>query len=388
MKKVSDQHASCDNCDNTNADCYCKQCAKFLCPECLNYHDKWKPNTGHQTLTLDEVASTIYQLPSANSKELSATMLCTDHNKKLKVYCETCQQLICRDCMVKKHKNHDYDLVTDTYHRHKDTIVKSSLQPLNEQFQQLVEAKRVLENSKNQILKQAEATKGEIHHTIAKIKNRLDETERKLMEEVDLTSKHKVSVLDHQLKEVDTASGQVTECRDHVEQCVKVGSPQQVLLTKPQIISHTQSVITSVKEKTFTPLEQPDIQLVKSDTIDQIHNNIGKVQYTTLASSVEVEISCQHIPLTKQESTVTISLSLPDGSSVSVSPSNINCRLSPLDNNPPIHCSVKESAQLGQYNVVFTPLTRGLHQLHVTVNESDILGSPLSVPVRALFLHR
>ena len=83
---------------------------------------------------------------------------------------------------------------------------------------------------------------------------------QKEIKDGELASKQMVSILNHQLKEVDTALGQVTECRDHVEQCVKVGSPQQVLLiTKPPIISHTQSVITSIKEKTFQPLEQPDI---------------------------------------------------------------------------------------------------------------------------------
>ena len=55
--------------------------------------------------------------------------------------------------------------------------------------------------------------------------------------------------------------------------------------------------------------------------------------------------------------------------------------MSPPDSTPPIQCSVKESSQLGQYNVVFTPLTRGLHQLNITVNDSNILGSPVSVPV-------
>ena len=43
MKKVlGDQQVSCDNCDKTNAFCYCKQCFKFLCPECQQQHNNWK----------------------------------------------------------------------------------------------------------------------------------------------------------------------------------------------------------------------------------------------------------------------------------------------------------------------------------------------------------
>ena len=111
MKKVSgDQQVSCDNCDKTNANRYCKQCGKFFCIECLNHHDNWKPNAGHQTLSLEEVASTAYQLPHTKPE---AADNCTDHNKPLEIFCETCEELICQHCTVKKHKDHDYDVVID-----------------------------------------------------------------------------------------------------------------------------------------------------------------------------------------------------------------------------------------------------------------------------------
>ena len=185
-------------------------------------------------------------------------------------------------------------------------------------------------------------------------------------------------MFDQQLKEVDTSLDQVAECRDHVDQCVNVGSPQQVLLTTPQIMSHTQSVIDSVKDKTFQPLEQPDIQLVKSDTIPQIDESmIGEVKCTFHAA--KVTLSRRHIPLVNQESTIT--LFLPDGSPAPVPPSLINCHLTPPDNSPPIQCSVKESSQSGQYSVAFTPITRGIHQLHVTVN-----GIATSQVVQSVFL--
>ena len=192
--------------------------------------------------------------------------------------------------------------------------------------------------------------------------------------------KHKDSVLDQQIKEIDTAIDQVSEYRSHVDQCVKVGTPQQLLLTKPQIMSHSQNVIKSVKDKTFEPLEQADIRLVKSDKIDEIHNNIGTVEYTSLRLA-RLKVSRRHIPLTGRKSTITISLSLPNGSLVSFPLSFINCRLTPPDNTGPIQCSIKASSQLGQYNVVFTPAIRGLHQLHVTVNDNEITGSHVSVPV-------
>ena len=376
MKKISgDQQASCDNCNKTNANRYCKQCGKFFCTGCLHFHDNWKPNAGHQTLSLEEVANTAYQLPHAKPE---ATDNCTDHNKPLEIFCETCEELICQHCTVKKHKDHDYDVVIDTYKKHRGILEKSSVQPLNEQNDRLTQDKTSLINRKKEITQQGEMTKENIHHTIDQLKRVFDETERKLTGEVDVAVQHKVIVLDHQIKEVETALGEVRECRDHVEQSLKVGTPQQVLSTKPQMMSRTKSIINSVKDKRFQPLEKADIELVKNDKINEMHKNIGKVKYFSSLASSKVSASFCPLPLTGEESTITISF---DGSPVPVPPSLISCSLTPPDNSQPIQCLVKESRQSGQYNVVFTPVTRGLHQLHVRVYGIEISGSPMSIPV-------
>ena len=375
MKKVSgDQQASCDNCDKTNANRYCKQCSKFFCPECLDLHNQWKPNTCHQTLSLEEVANTAYQLPQAKPE---TTDNCTDHNKPLEIFCETCEELICHNCTVKKHKDHDYDVVIDTYKKYRGIIEKSSIRPLNEENNRLTQDKTSLINRKNEITDQGETTKEDIHHMIDQLRKILDETERKLTGEVDVAVQQKVSVLDHQIKEVETALGHVRECRDHVEQSLKIGTSKQILSTKSQMMSRTESVISSVKDMRFQLLEQADIELVKSNKINETCKKIGKVKYSSLASS-KLSASFHPLPLTGQESTITISF---DDSPVPVPPSLISCSLTPPDNSQLIHCSVKESRQLGQCNVIFTPVTRGLHQLHVKVYDIEISGSPVSIPV-------
>ena len=379
MKKVSgDQQASCDNCDKTNANRYCKQCSMFFCPECLHYHDNWKPNTGHQTLSLEEVANTAYQLLHAKPE---ATISCTHHNKPLERFCETCEELICGDCIINKHKDHGCDVIFDAYEKHQNIIMSCSLQPLEHQMDRLSQNKTSLVNRKKEITEQGETTKKAIHQTIVQIKDLLDETERKLTGEVDVAVQQKVIVLVHQIKGVETALGEVRECRDHVEQSLKVGTPQQVLSTKSQMMSRIESIISSVKDKTFQPLEQADIELVKSDNINKMCKNIGKIKHTStlycLISS-KVSASFRSLPLTGQESTITISF---DGSPVPVPPSLISSSLTPPDNSQPIQCSVKESRQSGQYNVIFTPVTRGLHQLHVRVNDIEISGSPMSIPI-------
>ena len=128
----------------------------------------------------------------------------------------------------------------------------------------------------------------------------------------------------------------------------------------------------------FSSSSEGLIELVKSDKIDELHNNIGDIEYTSFLSSAKVNVTRRHIHLVGQESMIAVSLSLPNGSLIPVTPS---CSLTPPNNGRPIQCTVKESSQSGQYNVVFTPVTRGQHELHVTVSGVTIPGSPVNIPV-------
>ena len=375
MKKLSgDQHASCDNCKKSDATGYCKQCTKFYCAECLTFHNKWVTFVDHTIISLDEVTRTAFQLSSIKPE---VTMKCSSHDKPLTIFCKTCHDLICSDCTVRIHKGHEYDLVSDTYDKHRQ-IIESSLEPVREQIVVVTEAVTTVTHREKEITHQGETVKEEIHVMIKQIIDLLLQSERKLTEDVDLAVRHKLSMLSQQKRKAETTLSQLTDCFDFVEQGLKVGTPQQVLLAQPQMIYRTNSIIKSFKSESFQPLEQADIKLVKSKKIEDVHKIIGEVRYS---SSCKVRNIDRHLALMETESASIIAFEFPDGSPIPLPPSRISCYLTPPDNNQPIECTVKESTQSGQYKVVFTPITRGLHQLHVRVHDINIPGSPLSIPV-------
>ena len=378
MKKVSgNRHASCDKCNSSDADRYCKQCAKFLCQPCLLVHNEWM--TDHQTLGLDEVVNTAYQLPQAKPEAISN---CADHDKPLEIFCETCEELICHLCTVKKHRDHDYDVVGDAFAKHKHKI-ESNLQPLQRQIHRLAEALTNLIKRREEIANQRGRAKDEIHLEIERLKQLLDQTEIQLVKEVDVALKYKLDVTSHQSKEAEGLLDQLTECNDHIQQSLKIGTPHQILKTKSQMTVRMENLIATSKEQTFDPFEQADIEFVKKlGTLDDTVQDIGKISYVATSFPSSVTSSHQHIPLVDQQSTISVCLSLQDGRPAPVPSSLIKLQLSPPDGKESIQCSIKESSQpAGQYNVVFTPNTRGVHQLHVTILDSALPGSPMSIPV-------
>ncbi len=374
MKKVSgDQKASCDKC-NTNssdADRYCKQCAKFLCQPCLAQHDKWIAN--HQTLGLDEVVNTVFQLPQAKPE---ATSNCLQHSEPLKVFCVTCNELICHLCTFKKHRDHNYDVVGDAYTKHINDI-ESSLQPLNRQIHRLTEALASLVRRKEEIEKQGIQVKGEVRQAVLQIKELLDQSEQKLNEEVDEATNLKLCVLKCQTKEVTTVLSQLTECRDHVQQSIKIGTPHQILTTTSRFTTRIESLSTSSEEKTFQPLEQADLKQLARNLekhLNEIASFIGGVQW----SFSKMKVSYDHLPIVGEASTINMSLSSTDGTPVAVPTSLVSCQLTPPTNLGPVQCTVNETSTIGTYSITFTPTTRGAHQLQVEVGDDEVA---ISVPV-------
>ena len=373
LKKVSaDQHIPCDNCKKSDATSYCKQCTKFFCINCINVHNKWDPYVDHTVLSLNELACPSFQLPSIKPEII---MKCSSHDKPLDIYCETCNDIICSDCNVRYHKGHDYDLINDIYYRHQQAI-QSNLEPVKKQIFAVSEVVTTLTQREKEITYQAETVKEDIHVMIKQIIDRLLQSERKLTEDVDLIVRHKLSMLGEQKNRAETLLAQLTDCFDFVEQGLKIGTPQQVLVAQPHMIDRSNIVIKSFKPESFQPLEQADIKLEK---IDDALKSIAEIHCSCHPCSVRV--SDPHFAVLGKESTSTIVFEFPDGSPLPLPPSHISCYLTPPDNNQPIECTVKKSTQSGQYKVVFTPITRGLHQLHVRVHDIDIPGSPLSIPV-------
>ena len=120
MKKASNQEdVTCEVCNTSNINGYCKDCSQFLCLSCDQIHKKFRSNANHKFLTLKDLASSASQL--VQEKE-ETTMNCPKHDDSLRVFCETCEELICRDCTIGDHKNHDCTPIRDSYDKHRQIL--------------------------------------------------------------------------------------------------------------------------------------------------------------------------------------------------------------------------------------------------------------------------
>ena len=72
--------------------------------ETIKSHQRMKVFDGHEVISLDEVKRVAAK--DVLTKGPPA-MKCQVHTKSLKIFCFDCNLLICRDCTVKDHRDHD-----------------------------------------------------------------------------------------------------------------------------------------------------------------------------------------------------------------------------------------------------------------------------------------
>ncbi|XP_061577103.1 transcription intermediary factor 1-alpha-like [Cololabis saira] len=143
---------TCD--DNAEAAGFCVDCAEYLCAICVEAHRRVK-------FTKDHI---IRQITEVHGVSAQTSMLCNIHRQEpLKLFCETCDLLTCRDCQLSEHKDHNYQFIEDAFNNHK--------QHMETMTHQLQEKKKQIEdvsNSINNELLLVEKNCSSVHNEIEK----------------------------------------------------------------------------------------------------------------------------------------------------------------------------------------------------------------------------
>ena len=380
LKKVSDpQQVTCDNCTTANATGYCKDCSKFLCQKCIDAHNGWPPFASHQMMDLSDVAASASQLPSAKQE---ATPTCSSHGKPLEIFCETCDEVICQHCTVRIHRDHEYDLVNDSYPKHCQKL-EECLSPVKGKMEDVKKVLSKIAKREGEIRKRGEGVLEEIHKMVEEMMNVLRESERKLSEEAKRVTDAKLEVLSGQAKSAQISLSLLEHIEDYVEQSVKTGTPQQVLRSKKQMMERMSEVNTQINLEELEPKEKADFVLIKD--IKSLHHIGDIVTYSCTALQQCKVKKIGHFERLLKEKKVSFSLSMKapaDSSLVSVPVSSVKCSLVPVGKgDKPIDTTVTTtSTHPGVYRIHCNPSTHGTHTVKVQINDVELEDTSLVIP--------
>ena len=378
MRKMSKHiQPTCDNCTTSKAKSYCKECDMILCQDCINSHKNFALDAlEHKITNLDKVVISVSQL-----FPLKQEIKCSTHHEPLKIYCESCDELICHDCTVRLHRDHDYKLVSDCYPEHCQKL-ESALKSLSDKVIGINNAVTTLMDRENEILKQGNVVKEEIHAKIEEMINFLHLSENLLTRDVDTIVHSKLQVLSEQKESAEVSLNELNNCLEHVKQCLDISNHHELVTSTKQAMEHTTYVIDNFNIDDFYPKEKADIYFKGNPNfLDQLID-VGDVIFltpTVLQQFKINEISPNHITINNKTAFFPFSITDPDSSLLNVPLSSLSCSLVPvIGEAAPIKAIVTNAVEPGVY--ILHCNSCGHQNINIQVNDVQIDTISVAIP--------
>ena len=345
-------------------------------------HSDWDDFAEHEVVALDQLESKVKQLDSLKK----VILYCSLHKgKELELYCETCEELICHNCTVKKHcrPEHKYDLVDDTFEKHKAEMV-AFLDPVENQLGVVNKALEQIEQRSGDVNEQRMATKTEIQRVVQQLHEMLEARKTELIGKVDEYADQKIKNLAAQKDEVETVQTQLVSCLSFVRESLRTGSQGEVMKIKKTIMKQIKEMTDKFKPDKLAPCEAADQRFVPSPKLAEVCQQFGKVCVgTDKVSPKKCYVVGKGVKSTEMGKRTTVILHTVnyEGKLCFIQIGRVVCEFESVTTTVKSKCSIK-AKEAGQYEVSYLATSRGRHQLHIKVEGEHIKGSPFTVTVK------
>ena len=260
LQKVEDE-LNCRVCLEKYEDPKLLQCFHVYCKNCLANLEARIPSYAHAKeiicpecrqatpLAADGVAglkSAFYinrLLGIIQEDHKQEKRFCSEHaDEELKMYCETCGQLICLKCVTKggKHHGHDHELLSEALKKYQEEM-RSSMKLVRKQMDNIALALKQLDAYQTKIVNQQATAEAEISEPNRK---------RQIASQLQQITESKLKSLGSQKQQLKSIESQLKGCFEFMKQSMEADNCHDVLEMKA-------SVVKKIKELTV-PI-QPDV---------------------------------------------------------------------------------------------------------------------------------
>ena len=383
LKKVKDpQKVQCEKCTITarNATNFCRDCGEFICEKCTEMHREWKELSKHEVVSMEQIQSNVKQLVPPKK----VTLYCSQHEgMKLDLYCETCGELICLHCTVNKHcrPEHKYDLVGDTFERHKAEIT-TSLEPIEQQLGVVSKALEQFDVRSHELDELEVAMEDDIGQQIRQLQELLEVRKADLVGQMKQHIQTKRKNLAAQKDEVETVHTQLVSCLSFVRESLRTGSQGEVMKMKKAVVKQIKEMTNNFKPDMLPPCELANVKFIPSPELTQACQQFGRV-FLQQTSPEKCYATGKGLEVAKLGEEATAILHVVDcKEKTHIKPVEIlTSELVSEITSEKIGCSMKKT-DASQYEISYQATSRGRHQLHIKVEGEHIKASPFPVTVK------
>ena len=368
------QKTLCEKCKKREVNGFCRDCGKFVCEACIEMHKTWEEYSTHKVISLEQLKSDATDMVSPSKK----TLYCSKHpEKELDLFCETDKELICRDCIVKTHRDHQYDLVSEAFPKHQDAI-DSYLEPVRQQLNTIDKAVQDLGTTQDQITEQRAAIEADIQRNVRQLHETIEVRKADLIGQLDQMTQQKLKNLSIQRDELEFVQTRLNSCLQFVNDSLKIDSEGEILEMEKPLVRQMKEVCADFDTSKLAPQEQADMALTASSELLPACQQFGQVySHPVCPEKCYATGKGLEVATVGEQNTISVHAIDIEGSKCAKPLPLISCELVPSSGER-MKCAVK-ACKPSEYQVDYRPTHRGRHQLHIKVCDQHIRGSPFTV---------
>ncbi len=372
----------CEGCPDSKdrAEAFCRQCAAFICKECVKLHKKLTAFSSHEVDSLEELKRGRFREVCVKEPP---TKKCLTHEEPLIIYCFDCNSLICRDCTVIAHKDHRFEFSKVAAPLTKEVLQKKAT-ALGNMCSSLLREVEEIQTTKQEIEAQGVSVADTINTSFNQLQRILEERKQQLLEESARKVRKKTDKLSERERGVIGIHDEVERIVDYAEKLLEHSSDNEVMSMHTEIEKELDQEIQTQSQsgKSREPLEEADmgVEIKCCEALHQLCQTNAKIcQLAIDPAQCTVRGEGAEFALVQQVATVTLTTKLTN-SKTTRRRVPVTGQLKSLCDGSVIECEVVQSG-LGEYRIQYTPTVRGRHQLAVLVNDEHVAGSPFPVSV-------
>lgn len=226
---------NCEICEKSVGRRYCIDCEQYFCKPCEEFHLKSKSCRDHVFQDLGHI--------NPDDKKVK----CKEHKEDMTYYCTTCSVLVCKICLPRNHKNHDFSLTSEAAFTFK-TELKAKMEYVTTVVETINQQKLKLTSDANQFKVSNQEVEEKITKKGNELKNLVDKVVKdsianvKGEERKDLQKKNEIeSALEDAQKKAEEFNSKLTNAVKNQEDSVLLNSRhklQQTIQSIPQFLEY------------------------------------------------------------------------------------------------------------------------------------------------------
>ena len=378
QKATGRAEVKCEKCSTkpARATSFCNDCGKFVCDLCVQIHRSWSEYQKHKVVTMGELRESFRDSAPPTQTDV---LNCGLHGKQCTVFCETCEEQICHECIIKLHRDHQYNLVDESAKKHK-AYMKDKLDSIQGLPPLLQQSIATLEGLSQGLTTKAGAVATSVSAKFDQLEKLLAERRKALLQDLAVTVEGKVKLLQQQKDGLVDCKKAITSCVDFVGRTNQEPFDSEFFILERYMAERIVGLKKEFGQLELIPAEEPDVHFTFNQDLCDMARTTGAV---CDGSQLQAGLDGQQVFMTNELVTFYLSLS----------PAYYKIRDNPMDQLKADIQSIRDgsvcAATVAVSSSGFAKLQcsfseRGRYYINVRISGHHISGSPYQFYIKPL----